>query len=389
MSICRSLIRAPPATSTAGTGLATICSGNTLVCLNAKTGERIWHYQLVHHDIWDWDIASQPVLLNVKVDGKPVKAVAQVTKQGFTFVFDRVTGKPVWPIEERPVPQSTAPGEVTSPTQPFPTKPLPFDRQGIGENDLNDITPAVKAEALRIVADYKLGPVYTPSILQGEGGKKATLIVPHNQGAANWQGGAAADPETGLLYVPSETTWWASALIPGSARNSDMNYVDTLVRVETPLGLPLVKGPWGRITAIDLNTGEHAWMVPNGHPPKSVVENPAVKGVDLSGMGQPERAPLLVTKTLLFSGDGSGMFSSGPGGGGPLFRALDKATGKTLHEMKLPANETGLPMTYLAKGKQYIVVAIGNRDFPAERHTTDALGIDRRIDHGHEQARQR
>ncbi len=162
--------------------------GNTLVCLNAKTGERIWHYQLVHHDIWDWDIASQPVLLNVKVDGKPVKAVAQVTKQGFTFVFDRITGKPVWPIEERPVPQSTAPGEVTSPTQPFPTKPLPFDRQGISEDELNDITPAVKAAALRIVSDYKLGPVYTPSIVQGEGGKKATLIVPHNQGSANWQG---------------------------------------------------------------------------------------------------------------------------------------------------------------------------------------------------------
>ncbi len=339
--------------------------GNTLVCLNAKTGERIWHYQLVHHDIWDWDIASQPVLLNVTVDGKPVKAVAQVTKQGFTFVFDRVTGKPVWPIQERPVPQSTAPGEVTSPTQPFPTKPLPFDRQGISEDDLDDLTPAVKAEAVRIVSDYKLGPVYTPSILQGEDGKKATLIVPHNQGAANWQG-AAADPETGLLYVPSETTWWASALVPGSTRKSDMNYVDSFVRVELPLGLPLVKGPWGRITAIDLNTGDHAWMVPNGHAPKYVVENPAVKGVDLGGMGQPERAPLLVTKTLLFSGDGSGMFSSGPGGGGPLFRALDKVTGKTLHEMQLPANETGLPMTYLANGKQYIVVAIGNRNFPAE-----------------------
>jgi quinoprotein glucose dehydrogenase len=294
-----------------------------------------------------------------------VKAVAQVTKQGFTFVFDRVTGKPVWPIEERPVPQSTAPGEVTAPTQPFPTKPLPFDRQGISEDDLNDITPAVKAAALRIVSDYKLGPVYTPSIVQGEGGKKATLIVPHNQGSANWQG-AAADPETGLLYVPSETTWWASALTPGAARNSDMNFVDLFVRVEMPLGLPPVKGPWGRITAIDLNTGDHAWMVPNGHAPKYVVDNPAVKGVDLSGLGQPERAPLLVTKTLLFSGDGSGMFSSGPSGGGPLFRALDKATGETLHEMELPANETGIPMTYLAKGKQYIVVAIGNRDFPAE-----------------------
>ena len=338
---------------------------DSLVCLDAKTGKRIWHFQAVHHDIWDWDLASQPVLMDVTIEGRPVKAVAQVTKQGLIFVFDRVTGKPVWPIEERPVPQSTVPGEITSPTQPFPTKPLPFDRSGIGPDDVNDLTPEIKAEALRIISDYKIGPLYTPSILQGEGGKKGTLIVPHNQGSANWQG-AAADPETGMLYIPSETTWWASAMVPGSTRGSDMNYVDLFVRVDTPFGLPLVKGPWGRVTAINMHTGDHAWMVPNGHAPKAVAENPKLAGVDLSGVGQPERAPLLVTKTLLFSGDGSGMFSSGPGGGGPLFRALDKATGKTLHEMKLPANETGIPMTYLANGKQYVVVAIGNRDFPAE-----------------------
>lgn len=338
---------------------------DSLVCLDAKTGKRIWHFQAVHHDIWDWDLASQPVLMDVTIEGRPVKAVAQVTKQGLIFVFDRVTGKPIWPIEERPVPQSTVPGEITSPTQPFPTKPLPFDRSGIGPDDVNDLTPEIKAEALRIISDYKIGPLYTPSIVQGEGGKKGTLIVPHNQGSANWQG-AAADPETGMLYIPSETTWWASAMVPGSTRGSDMNYVDLFVRVDTPFGLPLVKGPWGRVTAIDMHTGDHAWMVPNGHAPKAVAENPKLAGVDLSGVGQPERAPLLVTKTLLFSGDGSGMFSSGPGGGGPLFRALDKATGKTLHEMKLPANETGIPMTYLVNGKQYIVVAIGNRDFPAE-----------------------
>ncbi|MEO5926274.1 MAG: PQQ-binding-like beta-propeller repeat protein [Bryobacteraceae bacterium] len=338
---------------------------DSLVCLDAKTGKRVWHFQTVHHDIWDWDLASQPVLLDVTVDGKPIKAVAQITKQAMTFVFDRVTGKPIWPIEERPVEQSTVPGEVTSPTQPFATKPLPFDRNSISEADLNDLTPEVKAAALKSVSQFKLGPIYTPSIVQGEGGKQGTVIVPHNQGAANWQG-AAADPETGMFYIPSETTWWASAMTPGAARNSDMNYVGVFARVEAPLGLPLVKGPWGRITAIDMNTGDHRWMVPNGHAPKAVADNPALKGVDLSGVGQPERAPLLVTKTLLFSGDGSGMFSSGPGGGGPLFRALDKATGKTLHEMALPANETGIPMTYMVNGKQYIVVAIGNRTFPAE-----------------------
>jgi quinoprotein glucose dehydrogenase len=281
--------------------------GDSLVCLDAKTGKRIWHFQTFHHDIWDRDLTSQPVLLDIKVDGKPIKAVAQVTKTSLTFVFDRVTGKPVWPIEERPVEQSRVPGEPTSPTQPFPTKPAPFDRNSSNPNDVNDLTPEIKAEALRILADYKIGPLFTPSIVAGEGGKKGTLIVPHNQGSANWQG-AAADPETGMLYVPSETTWWASAMAPGEPRGSDMKYVGQFVRVDTLFGLPIVKGPWGRITAIDLNTGEHAWMVPNGHAPKYVVDNPKVKGVDLSGMGQPERAPLLVTKTLLFSGDGTGCF---------------------------------------------------------------------------------
>lgn len=337
---------------------------DTLVCLDAKTGKRIWHYQLVHHDIWDFDNGSAPLLLNVTVDGKPIKAVAQVTKQGWTYVFNRVTGEPVWPIVEIPVPQSTIPGEQTSPTQPVPTKPAPFDRHGVTEDDLVDFTPAIKAEALRIASQFKLGPIYTPPILPGTDGKLGTLIVPHNQGAANWQS-AAADPETGLLYVPSETTWWAVAMVEPGDR-SDMRYISRNVQVERPLDVPIIKPPWGRITAIDLNTGEHAWMVPNGHAPAYVRDNPALKGVDLSNVGQPERAPLLVTKTLLFSGDGSGMFSSGPNGGGPLFRALDKKTGKTLFEMELPGNETGLPMTYMAGGRQFIVVAVAKRGQPAE-----------------------
>jgi quinoprotein glucose dehydrogenase len=337
---------------------------DSLVCLDAKTGRRIWHYQLIHHDIWDWDTASAPVLLDVTVNAKPVKAVAQVTKQGFTYVFDRVTGEPVWPIIERAVPQSDVPGERTSPTQPFPTKPAPFDRQGVTEDDLIDFTPALKAEALRIASQFKMGPLYTPPIVQGTGGKLGTLTVPHNQGAANWQS-AAADPETGILYVPSVTNWWASALTEGGER-SDMRYIGRGTRVEPPLGLPLIKPPWGRITAIDLNTGEHAWMVPNGQAPEYVRKHPALAGIDLSGAGNPERAPLLVTKTLLFSGDGAGLFSSGPQGGGKKFRALDKKTGQTIHEMDLPANETGLPMTYMAGGRQFIVVAVGAVGFPAE-----------------------
>jgi quinoprotein glucose dehydrogenase len=338
--------------------------GDTLVCLDARTGKRIWHYQLVHHDVWDFDIASAPVLLDVTVGGRPVKIVAQVSKQGFIYVFNRVTGEPIWPIVERPVPQSDVPMEKTSPTQPFPTRPLPFDRQGVTEDDLIDFTPAIKAEALRIASQFKLGPIFTPPIVSGADGKLGVLTVPHNQGAANWES-AAADPETGIIYIPSVTNWWANALAEGGQR-SDMAYVGRAGRVEAPLGLPLIKPPWGRITAIDLNTGDHVWMVPNGSVIDSVKNNPAVAGVDLSIAGNPERAPLLVTKTLLFSGDGAGLFSSGPGGGGKKFRALDKKTGKTIFEMELPANETGLPMTYMADGKQFIVVATGARGVAAE-----------------------
>jgi quinoprotein glucose dehydrogenase len=338
--------------------------GDSILCLDAKTGKRIWHYQLVHHDVWDFDTGSAPLLLDVTVAGRPVKIVAQVSKQGFIYVFNRVTGEPIWPIVERPVPQSDVPMEKTSPTQPFPTRPLPFDRQGVTEDDLIDFTPAIKAEAVRIASQFKLGPLFTPPIVENTGGKLATLTVPHNQGAANWES-AAADPETGIIYIPSITNWWASALTPGGAR-SDMAYVGRGTRVEAPMGLPLIKPPWGRITAIDLNSGDHVWMVPNGQAPDYVKNNPALAGIDLSGAGNPERSPLLVTKTLLFSGDGAGLFSSGPQGGGKKFRALDKKTGKTIFEMELPANETGLPMTYMAGGKQYIVLAVGARNSAAE-----------------------
>jgi quinoprotein glucose dehydrogenase len=337
---------------------------SSLVCLDAATGELVWYYQLVHHDIWDYDTASAPLLLDVVVDGEPVRAVAQVTKQAFTYVFDRATGEPVWPIEERPVPQSDVPGERTSPTQPFPTKPAPFDQQGITDDDLLDFTPEVLAEARRIVSEFKPGPLYTPPIVRGTDDKLATLMIPHAQGGANWQG-AAADPETGIMYVPSVTNWFANGLVEGGDV-SEMRYIGRGARIDRPLGLPLVKPPWGRITAIDLNTGDHVWMVPNGIAPAYVREHEALQGVDLGGAGNPERAPLLVTRTLLFSGDGAGLFASGPGGGGPNFRALDKATGETLFEMELPANETGLPMTYMLDGRQYIVVAIGARGFPAE-----------------------
>jgi len=291
--------------------------------------------------------------------------VAQVTKQAWVYVFDRVTGKPVWPIEERPVPQSDIPGERTSPTQPFPSKPAAFDRQGFGLDDLIDFTPELKAEALKIASQYRIGPMFTPPSVEGAGGKIATITLPSPTGGANWQGGAA-DPETGVIYVAS-VTFAAPVSLGRDSNRTDMDYYGRYSTANVgPQGLPLVKPPWGRITAIDLNTGEHLWMRPNGSAPDYVKGHPALKGVDVGDTGRPEHSPILVTKSLLFTADGGGMYAVPPGGGGPMLRALDKRTGKVLHEMKLPANVTGIPMTYMLNGVQYLVMAIGAPGVPAE-----------------------
>lgn len=338
----------------------------SLVCLDIKTGKRVWHFQTVHHDIWDYDLPAAPVLADIVVDGRPIKAVAQVTKQGFTFVFDRATGQPVWPIEERPVPQTDIPQERTSPTQPFPTKPAPFDRQGTSVDDLIDFTPALKEEALKIASSYRLGPLFTPpSLVTKE--NKGTISMPGSQGGANWPG-AAFDPQTGYLYVASSMDPAVLGLVHDPKR-SNMDYITgrdlKLPRGGGPQGLPLFKPPWGRITAIDLNTGEHVWMAPNGEAPDYVREHPALAGIELPRTGRPERAGLLLTKTLLFAGEGAGLFAAF-GGGGNKFRAYDKATGEILTEIELPANQSGAPMTYMLNGAQYIVVAVGARDHAAE-----------------------
>src|SRR5207253_5368185 len=225
--------------------------GDSIVCLDAKTGRRIWHYQLIHHDISDWDTASAPVLLDVTVGGKAVKAVAQVTKQGFTYVFARVTGEPVWPIVERPVPQSDVPGERTSSTQPFPTKPAAFDRQGVTIDDLIDFTPELRAEAIAIVKQYVYGPVFTPPSVVGEGpnATKGTIQLPGSVGGADWTG-AAFDPESGLMYVPSITTPFVADLLPGDPAKTNLRFTrGTREWVGGPRGLPLFKPPYGRITA--------------------------------------------------------------------------------------------------------------------------------------------
>jgi quinoprotein glucose dehydrogenase len=359
--------------------------GESLVCLDAKTGKRVWHFQMVHHGLWDFDPPAPPILADITVNGRPVKAVAQLTKQAFTYVFDRVTGNPVWPIVERPVPPSDVPGEKASPTQPFPTKPPPFDLQGVSADDLIDFTPELKTEALKIASEYKLGPLFTPPIVAGTGGKRGVLMAPSAIGGANWQGGAF-DPETGVLYVGSMTSPSVMSLIHDPQRNK-MDYVGGgLPRSAAaaaagaappskvtgdglgPQGLPLLKPPYGRITAIDLNGGTQLWMVPNADTPQSIANHPALKGLKLPRTGTPERSGLLVTKTLLFAGEGAASFAVAAtlNGGGPMFRSYDKATGQIVAEFKLPSNQSGLPMTYMANGKQYIVVAVSTIGQPAE-----------------------
>lgn len=336
----------------------------SLVCLDVKTGKKVWHYQLIHHDIWDYDTPAPPILADITVEGKPIKAVVQVTKQAFAFVFDRVNGKPVWPIEERAVPQSDVKGELTSPTQPFPTRPAAFDRQGYSDDILVDFTPEIKREALRIVSQYKKGPLYTPVSVYNPPKTKGTLMIPDAVGGANWQGGVL-DPETGILYVSSSTVLRPISL-EAAPDLSDMDYVAYMGSSRIgPYDLPLVKPPYGRITAIDLNTGEHIWMMPNADTPDWVKDIPALKGIDIPRTGLPDRVGMLVTKTLLFAGEGSGLYAA-DGGGGNKFRSYDKATGKIISVVELPANQCGLPMTYSINGKQYIIVAVGAVGHPGE-----------------------
>ena len=332
---------------------------SSLVCLNARTGERVWHYQIVHHDIFEYDNPSAPILMDVTVDGEPIRAVVQLTKQAFAFAFDRITGVPLWPIEERPVPPSDVPGEQASPTQPFPTKPAPFDRQGVTDDDLLDLTPALREEARTIGRRYRLGPLYSPpSLADAADGTQGTIELPGTAGGALWEGGAV-DVETGTLFVGTATGPTMLALAP-EPDYSDVAYISVAVRVPGPQELPLFAPPFGRITAIDMNTGQHLWMKPNGGTPPAVRDHEALAGIELPPTGSPARAVLLVTKTLLFAGEGWR--------GEPYFRAYDKKTGEVLAELEMPAQVTSLPMTYLHNGKQYIVFAAGDgaSEHPAE-----------------------
>lgn len=372
--------------------------GESLVCVDLKTGKRKWHFQLVHHPLWDMDISSAPIVADITVNGRPVKAVAQPSKQGFLYVLDRVTGKPVWPIEERPVEVGSVPGEWYSPTQPIPTRPAAYSRNGVSVDDLIDFTPELRKQAETLVSRYHLGPVFTPPVVSQIGGPLATLTLGTADGGTNWPGGSY-DPETHILYAfACNACLEPIGLVPPPKGLSDMNYVygtagkevrminaagtdssaDALKPVRKPAGsgdewtvlsvdgLPLIKPPYGTISAINLDTGEIIWQIAHGETPDLIRNHPALKGLKIPRTGQETwNVGTLVTKTLVIAGDG--VVTTGPDHPrGAMLRAYDKKTGKEVGAIYLPAPESGSPMTYMLNGKQYIVVAVSGGNYSGE-----------------------
>lgn len=374
---------------------------DTLLAVDLYTGERIWHYQLVHHGIWDHDIPCAPILIDIEVDGRPVRAVAQPTKQAFLYVFDRATGEPVWPIDELPVEEGEVPGEWYSPTQPFPSKPPAYDRQGVTIDDLIDFTPALYEEALEVASWHKLGPIFTPPVVSRIEGPLGTLMAPSQQGGTNWQGGSF-DPETKILYVPSNSSVISLGLTPPYPGQSEMAYIqgnaltgprtsggsgssaggarsefvpaeerEVIIDPERPprldlevQGLPLLKPPYGTISAIDMNRGEILWQIPNGATPDFVREHPLLAGLDIPRTGQSGSPGMLVTKTLLIAGEPE--YTTTVRGRGAMLRAYDKVSGREVGAVFLPAPQTGSPMTYGLDGTQYLVIAVSGGRHPGE-----------------------
>jgi quinoprotein glucose dehydrogenase len=343
--------------------------GESVVAVDLKTGQRKWHYQLVHHGIWDFDIPCAPMLIDITINGRTVKAVAQPTKQGILYTFDRVTGQPIWPFEERPVPKGDVPGEWYSPTQPYPTKPPAYGVAGIPSvDDLIDFTPELRAEALKVVSKYKIGPIFTPIVMSKPEGPFGTILT---TGVTNWPGGSY-DPESHILYVHAATGMISNGLVPGDPARTEFAWVGgnaappgtaPALRVE---GMPLVKPPWGAIVAIDMNKGEILWKIANAETPDNVRNNPALQGLNIPRTGRSSNTiGLLITKTLLIAGE-PGTFTMPDGRQGAMLRAYDKASGKEQGAVYMPTGQTGTPMTYMLNGKQYIVLAIGGANYPAE-----------------------
>ena len=343
---------------------------DSLIAVDLETGDRLWHYQFIHHDVWDWDLPCAPILADVVIDGVERKIVAQPTKQAWLYVFDRETGEPIWPIEEREVEQSTVPGELLAPTQPFVTRPPAYDRQGVTLDDLIDFTPEIKRRAEAIAERHRLGPIFTPPTVSDPDGVAGTLMLPSQAGGTNWPGGSI-DPETGIAYLYTFTTVVSLGLINDPER-SDMNFIRGRSReipaAEVALnvdGIPLVKPPWGRITAIDLKVGEILWQIPHGETPDNIRNHPLLSGVDLPRTGRVGRVGTLVTKTLVIAGE-AGTFTTSSGEEGAMLRGYDKATGEEVGAVYMPAGASGSPMTYMHNGQQHIVLAISGGGFAGE-----------------------
>ncbi len=371
--------------------------GESLVCVDLKTGQRKWFYQLVHHPLWDMDISSAPLLADINVNGRAIKAVAQPTKQGILYVFDRVTGQPVWPIEERPVEKGDLPGEWYAPTQPFPTKPPAYSRNGVTPDILVDFTPALHDQAMTIAAKYKLGPIFTPPTASKASGLLATLTLGTAGGGSNWWGGSY-DPETHTVFVSaSNASLTPIGLVHAPKEVSDMNYIlgtdgqeiriargpgenagadaAPLPRTAAPppapanplnvQGLPLVKPPYGTLSAINLDKGEITWQVPHGETPDAIRNHPLLKGMNLPRTGQTGGVVTAVTKTLVLAGDPQ-VTTTADHPRGAMLRAYDKATGKEVGAVYMPAQQSGGIMTYMVNGKQYIVVAVSGGAYSGE-----------------------
>lgn len=334
--------------------------GTSLIALDVETGERAWHFQLVHHDVWNYDNPNAPKVVDITVDGQRIPAIVQTTKQGWAYVFNRETGEPVWPIEERAATASDVPGERTSATQPFVTRPAAFEKQGLNEDDLIDFTPELRQQALEIARQYRMGDIFTPpSLAEGLDGKKGTFVVPGANGGANIPGGSSIDPETGMLYVATVRGHSVISMVPGPSKGSNAGYVSLGPGgIRGPQGLELLKPPYGSIVAIDLNTGDHVWRIPNGDTPESLKNHPAVQGVDLPQTGKRSHATILTTKTLLFYGEGRR--------GDPWFHAVSKSTGEEVGRVELPATTNTAPMTYMHEGRQYIICAVAQAGYEAE-----------------------
>ena len=339
----------------------------SIVALDARTGKRKWHFQGVHHGLWDYDFPCAPVLVDITVKGRRIKALAQPSKQAYLYVLDRRTGKPIWPIVEAPVEKGDVPGEWYSPTQPMPLnaagKPFAYDQQGVSVDDLIDFTPELRAEAEKILSQYRTGPMFSPPIIAGQGlgaGKIASIHMAGSYGGTNWPG-ASFDPETGILYVPSSHTPVAANMVRPPAGSNTEWVRERYIIPRGPQGLPLFKPPYGRLVAIDLNRGEIKWTVANGDGPR---DHPAIKHLNLPPLGKPSRVGPLVTKSLVFMGEG--LTQDPPGSGGKMFRAFDKATGQVVWETTLDGEATGPAMTYSWQGKQYLIIPIGGAGHPGE-----------------------